>query len=420
MQAVTWSSASPKAIEQARAPKFKRCKITQAQLVKLDEAFSVEQFPSFEQRQAIAERLELAPRSVQIWFQNKRQRLLKPRGRLCAAGPRMADPAGDDTLEPLQPVAADPDTVAAILNSGGAAMPSLPHSLLINDFVTSSHHQRLPPGGGVKWAPPEQFPVGISRSARATAPAPAPVSAARPTVNLESKPVPLASLPPSMTSAVSAPSASAPLTYPSFSAVKLETPSSGTEVPSHPPPFGVQPVSERDVMYAAAPEGALPAVAAPPPISRPLDRPLSMMTLSAMSKCSTNSLTDHLSPSGLERTGWSTIGPSGQASHEVPPTDGANPANSARPAPRAQNLPALVARLTSLLMGEGDDVPRVAKEELHQHATLLLPRAAAAGHLNSNMATMLMHVMMQESLAAHNTPAGHVTPPPMHRPMANA
>eukprot|EP00965_Chrysotila_dentata_P208976 6185009-Pleurochrysis_carterae.AAC.4 len=34
--------------------------------------------PSFEKRQTIATRLGMTPRSVQIWFQNRRQRLLKP------------------------------------------------------------------------------------------------------------------------------------------------------------------------------------------------------------------------------------------------------------------------------------------------------------------------------------------------------
>lgn len=34
--------------------------------------------PSFEKRQALAKELEMTPRSVQIWFQNRRQRLLKP------------------------------------------------------------------------------------------------------------------------------------------------------------------------------------------------------------------------------------------------------------------------------------------------------------------------------------------------------
>ena len=34
--------------------------------------------PSFEKRQALAHQLGMTPRSVQIWFQNRRQRLLKP------------------------------------------------------------------------------------------------------------------------------------------------------------------------------------------------------------------------------------------------------------------------------------------------------------------------------------------------------
>ena len=34
--------------------------------------------PGFDARQKLAHHLGMAPRSVQIWFQNRRQRLLKP------------------------------------------------------------------------------------------------------------------------------------------------------------------------------------------------------------------------------------------------------------------------------------------------------------------------------------------------------
>jgi len=64
--------ASPK------APKFKRCKISRPQLIVLMQHFEDDPLPSFEKRQALATRLGMTPRSVQIWFQNRRQRLLKP------------------------------------------------------------------------------------------------------------------------------------------------------------------------------------------------------------------------------------------------------------------------------------------------------------------------------------------------------
>jgi len=59
-------------------PKFKRCKITRPQLNILMQHFEDDPLPSFEKRQSIATRLGMTPRSVQIWFQNRRQRLLKP------------------------------------------------------------------------------------------------------------------------------------------------------------------------------------------------------------------------------------------------------------------------------------------------------------------------------------------------------
>jgi len=53
----------------------KRCKISREQLMVLVDSFEHEPLPNFDQRQALAQRLEMAPRSVQIWFQNRRQRL---------------------------------------------------------------------------------------------------------------------------------------------------------------------------------------------------------------------------------------------------------------------------------------------------------------------------------------------------------
>ncbi len=63
------SNASP----QAERPK--RCKISREQLALLVRSFELEPLPNFEQRQQLAKRLDMAPRSVQIWFQNRRQRL---------------------------------------------------------------------------------------------------------------------------------------------------------------------------------------------------------------------------------------------------------------------------------------------------------------------------------------------------------
>jgi len=57
----------------ARRPK--RCKISREQLAVLISSFDEEPLPNFDQRQALAKLLGMTPRSVQIWFQNRRQRL---------------------------------------------------------------------------------------------------------------------------------------------------------------------------------------------------------------------------------------------------------------------------------------------------------------------------------------------------------
>ena len=57
------------------APRPKRCKISREQLTVLINSFEEEPLPNFDQRQALAKMLGMTPRSVQIWFQNRRQRL---------------------------------------------------------------------------------------------------------------------------------------------------------------------------------------------------------------------------------------------------------------------------------------------------------------------------------------------------------
>merc|ERR1719440_1708482 len=67
----------PLAEEGAEAPagRPKRCKISREQLAVLIKSFEEEPLPNFDQRQAMAKALGMTPRSVQIWFQNRRQRL---------------------------------------------------------------------------------------------------------------------------------------------------------------------------------------------------------------------------------------------------------------------------------------------------------------------------------------------------------
>jgi len=57
------------------ASRPKRCKISREQLAVLIKSFEEEPLPNFDQRQAMAKQLGMTPRSVQIWFQNRRQRL---------------------------------------------------------------------------------------------------------------------------------------------------------------------------------------------------------------------------------------------------------------------------------------------------------------------------------------------------------
>ena len=83
MQAFSFQWQAPRPLpsgtssEAKVAPKFKRNKITAAQQEQLVAAFEQDNFLGFDERQQLAERLGMAPRSVQIWFQNRRQRFVK-------------------------------------------------------------------------------------------------------------------------------------------------------------------------------------------------------------------------------------------------------------------------------------------------------------------------------------------------------
>jgi hypothetical protein len=61
--------------EPSASARPKRCKISREQLDVLVKSFEEEPLPNFDQRQAMAKHLGMTPRSVQIWFQNRRQRL---------------------------------------------------------------------------------------------------------------------------------------------------------------------------------------------------------------------------------------------------------------------------------------------------------------------------------------------------------
>lgn len=68
-------TGSPGLASEGDARRPKRCKISREQLNVLIKSFDEEPLPNFDQRQALAKVLGMTPRSVQIWFQNRRQRL---------------------------------------------------------------------------------------------------------------------------------------------------------------------------------------------------------------------------------------------------------------------------------------------------------------------------------------------------------
>ena len=76
MPAPSQEQLSSSAGDEPSAPaRPKRCKISREQLDVLVKSFEEEPLPNFDQRQAMAKHLGMTPRSVQIWFQNRRQRL---------------------------------------------------------------------------------------------------------------------------------------------------------------------------------------------------------------------------------------------------------------------------------------------------------------------------------------------------------
>lgn len=69
-----------------RSKNAKRAKITREQMNALVKSFEAEPLPNFEQRQDLAKSLSMTPRSVQIWFQNRRQRLKPTQPKMSTLG----------------------------------------------------------------------------------------------------------------------------------------------------------------------------------------------------------------------------------------------------------------------------------------------------------------------------------------------
>eukprot|EP00965_Chrysotila_dentata_P052296 1734863-Pleurochrysis_carterae.AAC.7 len=64
-----------------RMGKSTRWNIPKVALHALEDVFARDKFPSVETRKNLAAELKVTPRQVQVWFQNKRQRSIKPPGK---------------------------------------------------------------------------------------------------------------------------------------------------------------------------------------------------------------------------------------------------------------------------------------------------------------------------------------------------
>jgi len=76
---VTKKSPSVAAVASRRSVKVKRVRhnISSEQLAALEKVFAVDMFPNFDLRASLGAQLDMTPRRVQIWFQNKRAKAKK-------------------------------------------------------------------------------------------------------------------------------------------------------------------------------------------------------------------------------------------------------------------------------------------------------------------------------------------------------
>ena len=371
-------SAEARMSADAKAPKFKRCKITREQLLMLIQSFDAEPFPNFDKRQLIAQKLDMTPRSVQIWFQNRRQRLLKPKeGRGGAAD---ADGDAPDASEAgdLGDGAEDDGAVhgEGSTSTGGSSATQLPRVDSFN--MRPPQSQRSNGSFTLTWNTPTGPPVGPKAGDR---PVPLVAPPAAPT------PAPAAPAP--------APAAPAPQHSIGNFMSNLGHVFQQQQPPSHPPaPAPSLPPSMQPAQGLLPTPSPHPASALNPPERMVEDM---LHELPAMDSWSAPApiQQERREPPSLAAThsSLSTISNSSSASFRSSRT---NSLNGGSPTPGQEKLTNLVSRLGGLLMGNTCAGTELVAGSL-PHALATLPQAVAAGHVSPEAATLLLVLLYEKN-----------------------
>ncbi|KZT70971.1 homeobox-domain-containing protein [Daedalea quercina L-15889] len=136
-------SYTPEPPVQEPAIKKKRKRADAEQLKVLNETYNRTAFPSTEERAELAKRLNMSARSVQIWFQNKRQAMRQSSRQAAAAGaPTTSEPYPTSSHVPSGPSPGPYGAHPAVQPHGGRP-GELPHPVarLIPSPTPSMHHR---------------------------------------------------------------------------------------------------------------------------------------------------------------------------------------------------------------------------------------------------------------------------------------
>ncbi|TFY69167.1 hypothetical protein EVJ58_g584 [Rhodofomes roseus] len=138
-------SYTPEPPAQEPAIKKKRKRADAEQLKVLNETYNRTAFPSTEERAELAKRLNMSARSVQIWFQNKRQAMRQSSRQAAAAGaPTTSEPYPTSSHAPGIPSPGPYGAHPSVQPYGGARPGELPHptvARLIPSPTPSIHHR---------------------------------------------------------------------------------------------------------------------------------------------------------------------------------------------------------------------------------------------------------------------------------------